>query len=177
MFHRALSIALRLAIGIAIAWQPFVHAQLAGVPEYELKTAYLYHFLELAEWPAPKTDAPLQICIDNDNPWRAALIALNNRTVHDKPIRIGALSSDRYAQCQVLILKLNDLTQLNAIVSASAQLHALTISDDPAIDIEAVMINLQIDSGRVAFAINNTRARAAGITISSKLLRLASVVR
>lgn len=174
---RTLSLWLRMAVCAAITYQPLVFAQSASAPEYALKTAYVFHFLEFTEWPSLEPDEPLQICIDSDNPWRDTLLALNNRTVHKKPIQIANLSSDRYAQCQVLILRLNDLVQLNAIVSASAQLHALTISDDAAIDIAAIMINLKIDNGRIAFAINNSRARAAGININSKLLRLASAVR
>lgn len=175
--RRTLSLWLRMAACIALAFPSLVFAQSASVPEYALKAAYVFHFLEFTEWPSLDADAPLQICIDSDNPWRNALLALNNRTVHEKPIRIEDLSSDRYAQCQVLILQLNDLVQLNAIVSTTAQLHALTISDDAATDVAAIMIHLQIDNGRIAFAINNTRARAAGININSKLLRLASAVR
>jgi len=94
--------------------------------------------------------------------------------VHNKIIKIANLSSDRYAQCEVLIVKLSDLIQLTAITTS---LPALIVSDDPAVAIDSVMINLQIDNDHIAFAVNNTSARAVGIKISSKLLRLANKVR
>jgi len=175
--RRTLKLWMRVAASMVIAayTTATAWAQNATAPEYALKTAYLYHFLEFTEWPAAHAyDSTLQVCVDKDNPWRGSLFALNERMVHNKIIKIANLSSDRYAQCEVLIVKLSDLIQLTAITTS---LPALIVSDDPAVAIDSVMINLQIDNDHIAFAVNNTSARAVGIKISSKLLRLANKVR
>lgn len=52
----------------------------------------------------------------------------------------------------------------------------LTLADAPGALRHGVMLNMQVAQNRVVFEASVRAARAAGLTLSSKLLRLASEV-
>lgn len=164
-------------LGIVALLAGHALAQNSSAPEYALKTAYLYHFLEFTTWPKPLADAtaPLGVCVSRDNPWRAALTAMSERLVHNRPIRIVPLAESNRQQCEVMVLRSNDI---GAAANDNKQRPppTLIVSDDPALTEDIAMINLRIEDNRIVFSINNSKAQTAGLTISSKLLRLARTV-
>lgn len=165
-----------IAACVAGAVAPSVFAQGSIAPEYNLKTAYLFHFLEFTTWPAHMLDDAnaLVICIDDNNPWRETLLTLEKRSVHEKPIRIAGLSGAAQPACHVVLMRSDDIgLQKNF---SSSQTPPLIVSDDPAVPLEHTMINLRVEDNRIVFSINNRKARAAEFEISSKLLRLARSV-
>ena len=52
----------------------------------------------------------------------------------------------------------------------------LSITDDPEILREGLLIGMALDGKRITFTIDNSRAAAAGLVLSSRLLRLARSV-
>lgn len=169
-------IALCVAACIGGAAAPAIFAQGSIAPEYNLKTAYLFHFLEFTTWPGHILDnaSALVICIDDNNPWRETLLTLEKRNVHEKPIRIAGLSGAAKSTCHVVLMRSDDIGLPKNF--SSSQTLPLIVSDDPAVPLEHTMINLRVDDNRVVFSINNRKARAAEFEISSKLLRLARTV-
>jgi YfiR/HmsC-like len=167
-----------LAIGCVAALGVAAHAQNPLAQELDLKVAYLYNFINFTNWPelAEPTPGPLVICAATGHPLSAALATLNNQPAHNRVIAVQALPADGYDRCQVLLLSANEKEwlQKNRIKLASAPI--LIVSDDPAVSEQPVVIAMQIEGKRVVFSINATQARAAGLEISSKLLRLARVV-
>lgn len=166
-----------LAAYFAAAITRPVLAQSSIAPEYNLKTAYLFHFLEFTTWPQHVLDetSAVVICIDDHNPWRETLLTLEKRSVHEKPIRIVSLSDLAQSVCHVVLMR-NDDIGLQKNFSASVQVLPLIVSDDPAVSLDRAMISLRVEDNRIVFSINNSKARAAQLKINTKLLRLARTV-
>lgn len=160
---------------------PSSHAQGAIVSEYDLKAAYLYHFLQFTDWPAPmqRASESLQVCIDSSNPMLRALKAIEAKLVHGKPIVVKAGAANTRDRCQVAIVNRADIESMVSMSIGKNNLnrsHTLTISDDPAVSLNDTIIRMWTEDGRIVFSINNTQARERGLEISSKLLRLAGSV-
>jgi hypothetical protein len=162
-------------VAAVVARSAFAQGSIA--PEYHLKTAYLFHFLEFTTWPRQVLDEAkaVVICIDDHNPWRETLLSLEKRSVHEKPIRIALLSEAAQSPCHVVVIRSDDVG-LQKNFSLSSQALSLIVSDDPAVGLDRAMISLRVEDNRIVFSINNGKARAAELQISSKLLRLARTV-
>lgn len=152
-----------------------IRAQNPIVSEHNLKAAYLYHFIQFTDWPEGELAMrrALSICIRADHPLLNALRALRDKTAHGLPIALNAEPQQDLANCQVLIVTSDDRPLLT---QGSAQQPLLTVSDDPQITPGEVIIRLRMKDDRVIFSINKSRAEAAGLQISSRLLRLAETV-
>lgn len=152
-------------------------AQNAVVPESALKAAYLYHFIQFTEWPqAAFANSPaLQLCVDAHNALHDAVTALADKSPSDKSIVINAGTGSDPQPCHVLIVDRHNRELL--LRSVFLQQPVLTISDDTELAVDDTIIALRVQAGRVVFFINKTQARARGLEISSKLLRLAESVK
>lgn len=155
-----------------------VRAQSAVAPEYALKVAYLYHFIQFTDWAdsAVPTDKMLTVCALTGNPMLPALAILNNQPAHDKAIVVQALTENRYEHCQVLVLSGGEKKWLEKEKNNLVANHVLTVIDDPDEMPPTAMIAMGVEEQRVVFSINMTQVRAARLEISSKLLRLARAV-
>lgn len=152
-------------------------AQNAVVSEYSLKAAYLYHFVQFTEWPEAVlrgTDT-FTICIAEDNPLRPMLSDLAGRPAHGKPIAIREHAPADEGRCQVIVFGVKELQSAQP-ANLATRAPALTIAEEGA-ETEPVIIALSTEERRVGFVIDKTLAEACGLTISSKLLRLARSVR
>jgi hypothetical protein len=145
-------------------------------PEYEVKTAFLYNFALFTDWPG-ETDPGVVYCILGDNPFGAALDALNNVRLR------GSVASRRLLTpgspvtgCHVLFIAALDPQGLQRGVQAARGLPVLTVADATGAIEAGVMIALTLERQRVVFEVNLPAAQAAGLNLSSKLLRLARKV-
>lgn len=145
----------------------------AAVPEYQLKAAFLYNFATFTDWP-PTAAAQMTVCVLGRDPFGSALDALNG-----KPVQGIALSTRRIAtteearDCRVLFIGTESGVDLGATLAALKGRPVLTIAEDKDAMRRGAMIGLVSNGERVAFDINPAAARDGGLTLSSKLLRLA----
>ncbi|MNT68230.1 hypothetical protein D3C72_2064430 [compost metagenome] len=80
--------------------------------------------------------------------------------------------------CRVLILQNADVEQaLRALRTLSQGHGVLTVSDELTFVNPEIVIALTQQEGRIVFGISPDAAAKAGLTISSRLLRLAKVYR
>jgi hypothetical protein len=163
---------------LAISVGEQARAQTAVVPEASLKAAYLYHFIQYTQWPAPMIAdlKTFDVCIAPGSSLRAVLAVINGKMAHEKPIVVRTLDAENYGGCQVIVFNSHNRASRQAHSAKSPALNVLTVAEDePAID--SVMIALDVEDNRVMFSINRSLAQSAGLTISSKLLRLARLVK
>ena len=146
--------------------------------EKELKVAFLYNFALYTEWPLPLADS-LTFCLVGYNDLGSALDALSSRQIGGKPIVLRHLEiQDSHADtgaCHVMYSATLSEAKLAKVANDLRQKPILSIAEGAGA--EYSMIGLARDGNRLVFDINNSRARAAGLTFSSKLLRLARSVR
>jgi hypothetical protein len=144
--------------------------------ELAVKAAFVYNFVKLVTWPdLPHTRTPtLRICVLADEDLADALdTAVRDKQVMGRPLAVGRFSSvDEVVPCAVLFVGRGMADQLPLLLLRLRGWPVLTVSDAAGFAGEGGAIGLFADEGRVRFEISVASVRAAGLQVSSKLLRL-----
>ncbi len=148
-----------------------------ATPEYRVKAGFLYNFIAFTEWPQ-KVGSPLPLCVYGENPFGNELDALESKTVNGRNLTIRNPGSlDQLKSCRVLFVAGSAIGNLPRILEAVRGEPVLIVADSKdALDAGA-SINMVLRQGKVAFEVNLPVTRRADLSLSSKLLRLASEVR
>lgn len=150
--------------------------------EYEVKAAMLYNFAKFIDWPAAalgEAGAPFVIGILGSDPFGARLDAvLRDKAVNGHPIAVRrfALPAD-VRNCQVLFVSAPDQERVRHILQGFRRAPVLTVGEGGRFADSGGVISFILDDRRVRFEINVDAASRAGLLVSSKLLRLATVRR
>jgi hypothetical protein len=161
----------------------FVVAQLSGAAqraslEHEVKAAFVLNFTRYVDWPAARRAAPFRLCVLRDAPFSGRLASVvTGENWHGGAIEVEVVTELRQTQdCHLLYVPAVSET---AFAAGQSQLHGrpvLTVGEhDHFLDHDG-MIRLFVDQNKVRFSINQRAASAAGLQISSRLLRLAREV-
>lgn len=175
-FKRAI---LTLALAAALASVPGNSACAGREPgEYEVKAAFLYNFLSFVEWPNSLRISPsMKICVMGDPSFAAAFSGLNSRMVGNRRLSVAYRDSvDGLGDCHVVYLGPALERDLPRIMKAIEGTNILTVGDTAGLGRQGAVINFYLEKNRVRFEINLSAARRQGLTISSKLLKLAGAV-
>ena len=143
--------------------------------EYDIKAAFVLNFVRYVEWPAARRTPPLRVCTLQPNPFGdqlAALVsgeqwqggAIDVRTVTD----VGASTA-----CHLLYVPRAATGRFTNALGALAGRPILTVGEHERFLEQGGMIRLFLEDNRVRFSINQRAADAAGLAVSSRLLRLA----
>lgn len=153
------------------------HAQ-RQAPEPELKAAILANMLLFVDWPAGGAQAPekLTVCYLDAGPVSSALMQLDGRLLKGKPLRVERIDIAQARGCHALYVSAADASYLPTLASFLQASGVLLTGDSPGYLQRGVMLNLEIDGGRIVFDIDLRAVRQAGLTVSSKALRLARQV-
>ena len=149
--------------------------------EYQVKAAFLFNFAQFAEWPArafPKARAPLVIGILGEDPFGAYLDELvKDEKVGERPLSVRRCRAARdIAGCHILFISRSEAGRLDQIMRPLKGQGILTVSDADNFTREGGMIRLVTDNGKIRLRINVEAAKACGLTISSKIIRPATIV-
>jgi len=146
--------------------------------EYQIKAGYLLNFARFTEWPPEalgNKDAPLVIGILGTDPFGNYL----DEVVRDEVVRGRRLVVQRYQRldeiktCHILFLGHSESERLEETLDGLKGKPVLTVCDIEGAATRAVTIRLVNERNRVRFLINVDAAKAAKLTISSKLLQAA----
>lgn len=170
-------------LALALIFAPASRAQAQAEPsrEYQLKAVFLFNFAQFVEWPAaafPANDAPLVVGLVGDDPFGAYLDALvKDEKSHDHPLIVKRFRTVQEIEaCHVLFIGASEDARVPKALAALQGRSVLTVSDSPNFTREGGMIRFVTESGKLRLRINLEVARAAGLTLSSKLLRPADIV-
>ncbi len=154
---------------------PTVRAQEA-YREYDVKAAFLYNFVKFVEWPpaAFRDDrSPIEICVHGTDPFGQSLDdVVKGETVGARGLSIRRPAS--FEGCHVLFVCASERERMSEVLAAVGGRPVLTVADSDGFLRAGGMINFVLDEGRVRFRINQAAAERVRLTISSKLLRLAT---
>jgi hypothetical protein len=167
------------AIAFLLPIQNIVAQTVRGSDEYEVKAAFLYNFALYTEWPALPTEA-FDFCILGKDPFEGRLNKIARKSVQGKAIHVRHLKSyDDVVACHLLFIPASEKEQYFRIAPVIKQYSILTITDAQQIDEKwpMMMISLVPKDELYTFDINLATAKSAGLTLSSKLLRLARSVK
>lgn len=157
----------------------FLSAQIPS-REYQIKAAFLFNFTQFIEWP-PNTftdsQSPFTICILGANPFGSFLEeTVKGEKAGGRPLIIKFCKTpDDIKTCQVLFVNFSDTKEQAAIIKKASGLHILTVSDAPGFITQGGMVRFFTKQNKMQFQINTDATKAANLTVSSKILRLADI--
>ncbi len=157
-------------------------ADLAPRPEHEVKAAFLYNFAKFIEWPPrafQDSAQPFRIALLGQDPFGPELEKmLSGKTLYDRPLLVKKISTPEEARdCQILFIASSEQGRLEKILAALDGSPVLTVGEMDRFAERGGMIGFTMEDKRVRFNINQLSASAAGLRISSELLKLAKTVR
>lgn len=147
---------------------------------YQVKAAFVYHILQFVELPK-RTDQdanfPLNLFILGEDPFGKTFDPFKGEKVQGRILKIRVIPSGQDCkEAHVLFIASSERPRLAQILKQAQTLGQLTISDTDGFGQQGVMINLYEEKNRIRFEINLEAVKAAGIFMSSHLLKLARIV-
>jgi hypothetical protein len=149
--------------------------------EYLIKAGYVYNFAKLVEWPAAvaRRGQPIVIGVMGNDAFAGVLDrAVNGKKIDDRPLLVRRLKNKnaRDCGCQILFLAASEGAWANDVIQSQAASSVLTIGEVPDFANRGGIIALMLQDSKVRFKVNVDAAAQAGLSISSRLLALATVV-
>lgn len=170
-------IKIRFIITLSLVMVPLI-AKSAPIPEYEMKAAYLYNLAIFTNWPANKvnstTDNSVRICVLGNDSFGESLSHLSRSRNTGMKIKLSYLSDAKEADfCQMLFIDQSEMKNSGSVLKLLENKSILTVTDNEEMFHKGLMVGIFLNANRLVFDINNGLANDAGITISSKLLKMA----
>jgi hypothetical protein len=177
--HTRLTMLLVTLISLAVSGLAYSASEIST--EYQVKAVFLFNFAHFVEWPPQSfedSDAPFVIGVLGTDPFGAALEgAVRGETQNGRPFVIERYRSVKeIRRCQILFISRSETAHIEEIGAALAGRSILTVSDAEDSAQRGVMIRFVAENNRIRLRINADAAKAAGLSISSKLLRPAELV-
>jgi len=164
---------------MALCDAPSTPAQ-APSTEYRLKAAFLYNFLKFVDWPAqafPRKDTPLTICLAGD-PFGGRLDEIiQGETISGRPVAVRRTKDEQLQDCHIVYVSRSESQRSAGIIKAAENASILTVGESEDFIAKGGMIRFTEKGNRLHFQINPDAAERASLKVSSRLLRLADVVR
>jgi hypothetical protein len=165
---------------IASAGGASARAADANALERQVKSAFVFNFLQFIEWPATafeKSDEPIIIGVADTNCLGDALAAATDgKTVRGRKVVIRNVDPKSPGRCHVLIVGNLEGNDLQSILKSAPASGCLTIGDSEHFTEGGGVIRFFLEDRKMRFEINLAGAQRAELQISSKLLKLAKVI-
>jgi hypothetical protein len=174
LFQPFQNVFLLLACGILLS------SQTADNREYQIKSVFLFNFTQFVTWPEnafPSAQAPFVIGILGNDPFGNYLKeAVSGEKVNGHPLLIERYTSpDQIKNCHILFITANEVNKTQELATKLKNEHVLTVSDANHFLKQGGMIRFFNKNNKIQIQINQEATKAAELTISSKLLRLADI--
>jgi hypothetical protein len=161
--------------------RPAIALPPAAASEYQLKAAFLYNFAKFVDWPPgsfASAVAPFRLCVLGLDPFGSELDStLEGKSVNGHPIALVRNAGEEdVTQCHVVFVAGSEASRLSRLLGRLPA-GVLTVADLPRFAEHGGMIGFVMAGSRVNFEINPEAAEKARVRISSKLLKLAKIVR
>jgi hypothetical protein len=152
-----------------------------GSREHQIKAAALHNLITFTDWPASAfadAGSPLVVGVLGKGPVAALLDDfVANETWQGRRISLRRLSTPAEGRdCHVLYVERSEHARWPALASQFSKRAILTVSDSDLFARRGGVVQLAIERNKLRLIVNLKVARACGLTISSKVLRLANVI-
>lgn len=143
-----------------------------SVEEYRLRAAVLFNISRFVTWPEGGT---LNLCVAGAPEMLRELMPYAGRSVQGREVRVRRVETAAETHgCHALYL--DAPARQSALLAAAHRSGTLTVAETPAIFEADGMVYMGIADKRIFFEISQSAAQRNGLSISSKLLRLAREV-
>jgi hypothetical protein len=171
-----------LAAGIlSLQVAPEGLAQTPAANEFQVEAVFLFNFTQFVIWPSTAfTDAtdPFVICLLGEDRFGAYL----DDTIRGERIAQRSMVVKRYRRlddidvCHILFISKSEGSKVSEILVRLQGRNVLSVSDADNFGRRGGMIRFVVEHNHVRLRVNLQAAKAAGLTISSKLLRVVDIV-
>jgi len=150
--------------------------------ELAVKATYLYKLAPFVSWPPEayaSPTAPLVICVQGADPFGQVLDrAVSGQAVGSHPVTVKRLARiEPDSACHIAYLAGGPAQSQAQALQAVERQPVLTVTDEARGGVAKGIVHLLLAGGKVRFSIDAGLAEADGVTISSKLLALAVMVK
>ncbi|NOT83872.1 MAG: YfiR family protein [Methylococcaceae bacterium] len=149
--------------------------------EYTVKAAIALNFARFTEWPesALKLNAQeITLCVLGDNVAEEAFLQMDGKKVGNRSLYVIYLSRPRnLEQCQLLYVSGLDKNTTIQLLTEIKNQPILTIGEQRYFTDYHGMINLDMQNGKVDIQINLEATKQAGLAVSSRVLKIATIVK
>lgn len=147
----------------------------------EVRALYLYNFAVFVHWPDDAfelPDSPIHYCVLGNRSLRRMLSkVIDGESVQGRALQLKTASETTdWSQCHLLYLDHSLGERVQQVLSEVQNHPVLTVGDTRAFPKNGGMIGLARKGRRVHPVINTNTAAESGIRMSSKLLRLATLI-
>ena len=145
--------------------------------EYQVKAAYLFNFLSYVQWPgepASRTQ-PITLCVLGGDPFGDILTrAVRGRRSQGREVRVTPVGRTvEVDRCDVGFIPAEASPPPAAWLEKLDGRPVLTVGEGRDFAMQGGMIAFVVEDETVRFDVNLASARASGLQLSSRLVRLA----
>ena len=149
--------------------------------EYQIKAVFLFNFAQFVEWPPTAftgANTPLVIGVLGEDPFGAYLDeTVRGEAVNNRPLAVERYRGvDEIRTCHILFVSRSEAGRLDQTLASLRGRNILIVGDADDFVRRGGTVQLANAQNKVRLVINPDAAKAANLTISSKLLRAAEIV-
>ncbi|MBF0368785.1 MAG: YfiR family protein [Magnetococcales bacterium] len=179
--HRPLNFLLGLLLAVSLVLGFSVRGVWAAPSEAQVKVVFLYNFTKFVEWPSaafPNSESPFQVCVMGQDSFGSLLMAIKKKSVRGRPLNIRRPDSlAETDSCHLLFVSESEKSHSEKIIQAMLGKPILTVGESDGFADKGGMIHFFIEKGAVRFVINREAIKKAGLTVSSRLLRVGRLLK
>lgn len=171
----------QLVLGLILCLSTLSRAQQPpDISEYELKAAFLFQFPHFVEWPVVSPDTATTLCIGilGDDPFGPAFQTIEGKEIKGKTLQVKrARDVEDLLSCPILFISSSEEKRLPETLPKLKDRNILTVGGKEGFARKGVIINFHMEKKNVRFEVNMDAAERSSLRVSSRLLRLATVIR
>ncbi len=150
-----------------------------------IKAAFILNIVRFVSWPdhdSGSSDGHLMLCLYRENSINSAIAHIHGKKAGGRSIEINQIESLAESRlCHVLILSEQPFEKFVDDIQPGLDRPMLTIADFTEVEgflhmHPDILISLVRNGPRIGFQINLNKTREVGLRMSSKLLKLATIV-
>jgi hypothetical protein len=160
----------------------FYHSAVAeSAQDSTIKAALALNFARFTEWPSSilkSSDPVIKLCVLGDSEVQQSFSEVDKKQVGDRVLAVINMTRlKNVEQCHLLYISALDRSKIIQLLAEINGRHILTISGDgQSFLADGGMVDLEIVEGKVNMQINLQAVSKAELTISSIVLKLATIV-
>lgn len=171
-------------LGLLAGWLGWDAASGAepSLTKQHVEAVFLLNFAKYVDWPAESfadTNAPIVIGVLGTDPFGDDLRrTVEGKSVKGRPFIIKYLAADsEMTTCHILFISGSEAGRMRDILNLASSLPILTVGEHEEFARHGGIINFVLKNDNVRLEIDLASAKKAGVTISSRLLAVADVVK
>jgi hypothetical protein len=150
--------------------------------EYQVKAAFLFNFAKFIEWPPEafaNEEAPIQVCVFRYDPFGASLDGIvKGKIINQRKLAVRRVNvAGELSGCQLVFIGEKEEKGLGEVLSSVNGNSVLVVGETEGFAERGGGIQFFLEDQRLRFAVNVDVLQRARLSVSSKLLVLARIVR